>query len=360
MKFKLITSFLLGAALSVAAFADVLTLKEDHPETYIVVKGDTLWDISSQFLDSPWLWPLLWQANSQIENPHLIYPGDLLSLIWVDGEPQITRKQLKKLSPSPRLQEKREAIPTIPLTAISAFLSKDHVIDPQLLIDAPRLIGDAQATPRFFAGDIFYAQGQFDKNKLYGIYRLGKDYIDPVSEEFLGKKLIFIGHSEVSKNPNVTGTKKLTPHDLLKSAREARQGDLILPIPEYESLPAYFLPQSVPKTVTGKLLGSLNNASVIGKWDTVVINKGKRDNITIGSMFSIQQAGPDVLVGNNEIQYQEDANKFDQMGDPDLVIPAERIGELIVFKVYDKVSLGLIIRSRAVVHAYDEIQGLEF
>lgn len=360
MKFKLIISFLLGAMLSVAAFADILTLKEDHPETYTVVKGDTLWDISSVFLNSPWLWPRLWQANSQIENPHLIYPGDLLTLIWVDGEPQITRKQLKKLSPSPRLEEKREAIPTIPLATVAAFLSKDHIIDPQLIINAPRLLGDAKATPRFFAGDVFYAQGKYDKYKLYGIYRLGDDYIDPVTEEFLGKELTFIGHSEVSKNPNVSGTAKITPHDLLKSAREARQGDLILPIPEHESLPAYFLPQPVPASVTGQLLGALNNASVIGKWDTVVINKGKRDNVTIGSMFSILQAGPAVLVGSNNIQYQEDASKFEQMGDPDLMIPAERLGELIVFKVYDKVSIGLVMRSTGIMHANDKIQGLEF
>ncbi|WP_413700860.1 LysM peptidoglycan-binding domain-containing protein [Psychromonas sp. KJ10-10] len=90
-----------------SAFADTLTLREDHPETYTVVKGDTLWDISAYFLNTPWLWPRLWQANSQIENPHLIYPGDVLTLIWVDGEPRLTRKQLMKLSPKPRLEEKK-------------------------------------------------------------------------------------------------------------------------------------------------------------------------------------------------------------------------------------------------------------
>ena len=71
MKLKLISSFLLGVILSVASFADVLTLKEDHPETYTVVKGDTLWDISAHFLNTPWLWPRLWQANSQVENDPL-------------------------------------------------------------------------------------------------------------------------------------------------------------------------------------------------------------------------------------------------------------------------------------------------
>jgi len=360
MKFKRITSFFLGAALSFAAFADTLTLKEDYPETYTVIKGDTLWDISAHFLNSPWLWPRLWDANSQVQNPHLIYPGEVLTLIWVDGMPQLTRKQLKKLSPSPRLKEKGSPIPTIPLASISSFLSKDHVIDPTLISEAPRLLGDALGSPRFFAGDIFYGEGQYSPSKLYGIYRLGDDFHDPETAEFLGKELTFIGHSEVSKSPNVTTTKKVTPFDFLKSAREARQGDLILPIPEYETLPAYFLPQPVSSAVKGHILAALNNAVAIGKWDAVVINKGKRDNIQIGSMFSILRASSSILMIDNKVEYKEDASRFDKMEDTDLVIPAERIGELMVFKVYEKVSIGLVMRSSDAMGAKYEIQGIEF
>lgn len=360
MKFKRITSLLLGAALSFATFADTLTLKEDHPETYTVVKGDTLWDISAHFLNTPWLWPRLWQANNQVQNPHLIYPGDVLTLIWINGEPQLTRKKLKKLSPSPRIEEKGEPIPTIPLAAISSFLSKDHVIEPSLIKDAPRVLGDAIASKRFFAGDIFYGLGQFDKNKLYGVYRLGDDFYDPSTDEFLGKELTFVGLSEVSKSPNVDATDQVTPHDFLKSAREARLGDLILPIPEYETLPAYFLPQPVSSEMKGHILAALNNARAIGKWDAVVINKGKRDKIQIGSMFSILRSGPGVIINDDEVQFQEDASRFDQMGDPDIVLPAERIGELMVFKVYEKVSIGLVMRSSDAMGAKYKIEGLEF
>ena len=360
MKLKRISSFLLGVILSVASFADVLTLKEDHPETYTVVKGDTLWDISAHFLNTPWLWPRLWQANSQVENPHLIYPGDLLTLIWVDGEPRITRKQLKKLSPFPRLAEKIAPVPTIPLAAISAFLSKDHIINPDLLADAPRLLGDAVGTPRFFEGDVFYGQGEYNKHKLYGVYRLGDNYADPETDESLGTELTFIGHSQVSKNPNVSATDKVTPHDFLNSSREARQGDLILPIPEYESLPAFFLPQPVSASIKGQILASLNNSSVIGKWDVVVINKGKRENIKIGSMFSILQSGPDILVDDDAIIYQEDANRFAKLGSPDLILPAKQVGELMVFKVYEKVSIALVMRSTDIMNAYNKVQGIEF
>jgi hypothetical protein len=360
MKFKLITALLVGAVCSIAAIADTLSLKKDHPATYTVVKGDTLWDISSYFLNSPWLWPRLWQANSQVENPHLIYPGDVLTLIWVDGVPQLTRKKMMKLSPTPRLEEKHEAIPIIPLQAISAFLSRDHVIEPSLIETAPRLLGDAIATPRFYEGDVFYGEGQYDKHKLYGVYRLGNDFMDPESAEFLGKQLIFIGHSEVSKNPNVISTEQVTPHDLLKSSREASQGDLILAIPETETWPAFFIPQSVPAKSTGQIIAALNNARVIGKWSTVVINKGQREDVQIGSMFSILKSGPNIVLDKKNVVYQEDGSRFQQAGKPDIVLPAQRVGELMVFKVYEKVSIALVLRSTDAMGANYKIQGLEF
>ncbi|WP_413700861.1 hypothetical protein ACLKMH_03365 [Psychromonas sp. KJ10-10] len=166
--------------------------------------------------------------------------------------------------------------------------------------------------------------------------------------------------SEVSKSPNVDTTDQVTPLDFIKSSREARQGDLLLPIPEYESLPAYFLPQPVALEVQGQILGALNNATAIGKWDVVVINKGLRENIQIGSMFSILRSGPEMIVNKEKIEYKADASRFDKMGDTDIVIPAERIGELMVFKVYEKVSLGLVMRSSSPVGDNFKIQGLEF
>jgi len=360
MKLKLLTSLIIGTVLSISAIADTLRLKEGHPDTYVVQKDDTLWDISSLYLNSPWLWPRLWQANQQVVNPHLIYPGDILNLVWVDGEPSLTRKQLKKLSPTPRLQEKGVAVPTIPLAAISAFLSKDHVIDPELVKDAPRLLGDAIGSPRFFEGDIFYAEGKYDEGKLYGVYRLGDDYTDIETGEPLGTELIFIGNAEVSKSPDVDGTAKITPLDFIKSSREARQGDLILPIPEYETLPAYFVPKAVPKNVKGHILEALNNAAAIGKWDIVVIDKGKADDIQIGALFSILRQGPDLLVTDEKIIYQEDGNAFEKIGDTDLVIPPQRVGELMVFKVYDKVSIAIVMRGRDAMGAKYQIEGLEF
>jgi len=364
MKLKLITSLLIASVFSFAAMADVLKLREDHPETYIVVKGDTLWDISAHFLNTPWLWPRLWQANSQIANPHLIYPGDVLTLIWVDGQPRLTRKELKKLSPTPRLAEKLEPIPTIPLNVISPFLSKDHVIDEDLLKGAPMVLGDASATPAFYEGDTFYGKGKFNANKLYGVYRLNTPYLDPQTEENLGAKLTFLGHAQVSKNPDFSSTDQVTPLDFINSKREARQGDLILPLPEYDSLPAFFSPQPVPASVTGNILGATSDSSVIAKWDPVVINRGKRDNITIGSMFAIMQPGPEVLIhaddDSESVEYRVDASRFDKQKDPDIILPPKKVGELMVFKVYEKVSIAIVMRGTELIKTDNTIKGIEF
>lgn len=364
MKLKLITSFLIASVFSFASLADVLKLRENHPDTYTVVKGDTLWDISAHFLNTPWLWPRLWQANSQIANPHLIYPGDLLTLIWVDGQPRLTRKQLKKLSPTPRLSEKREPIPTLPLNVIAPFLSKDHVIDSNLLINAPLVLGDAAATPAFFEGDTFYGKGKFNANKLYGIYRLQTPYLDPQTGEDLGSKLTFLGHTQVSTNTDFSGNDQVTPLDFINSKREARQGDLILPLPEYDSLPAYFSPQPVPTSVTGNILGATSDASVIAKWDAVVINRGKRDRITIGSMFSIMQPGPEVLIhpenDSEQVEYSANASRFDKQKDPDIILPPKRVGELMVFKVYEKVSIAIVMRGSELIKKDNTIKGIEF
>ena len=105
----------------------LLTIKRGAPEAYVVVKGDTLWDISAMYLDSPWLWPRLWQVNPEIENPHLIYPGDKLSLVWINGEPVLSFKPVIKLSPKIHVSEKK-AVPTVNEGLVLPYLQSDRLV----------------------------------------------------------------------------------------------------------------------------------------------------------------------------------------------------------------------------------------
>ena len=134
---KIFLAFAAASCISFFSWADDALLKTGHPDEYTVKKGDTLWDISGTFLNSPWLWPEIWHVNPHIENPHLIFPGDLIKLIYLDGQPRLTlERTLKmvpgersaslngttKLSPSIRVQQAEDAITAIPLDKIDAFL----------------------------------------------------------------------------------------------------------------------------------------------------------------------------------------------------------------------------------------------
>jgi hypothetical protein len=151
MKLRYISLFLVSALFAFQASADTLTLKKDHPDKYIVKKGDTLWDISGRFLTKPWLWPRLWDMNKQIKNPHWIYPGDRLRLTWVNGQPKLVLdqsdaregKRLVKLTPKVRIEENRAPVSTVELSEISQFLRADMVADMNTDLEhAPYVLGE--------------------------------------------------------------------------------------------------------------------------------------------------------------------------------------------------------------------------
>ena len=124
--------------------AQDVSVRSDHPDEYVVVKGDTLWDISGRFLDKPWQWPAIWHANPQIENPHLIYPGDVISLVYVDGVPQLRlrRGDTVKLSPTVRASD-RDAIQAIPFDSIAPFVRNLRILSPEEFAELPYIVANA-------------------------------------------------------------------------------------------------------------------------------------------------------------------------------------------------------------------------
>ncbi len=190
MRKTLLALLLLATA---AAAQGQVQLRDGFPQQYTVVSGDTLWDISGKYLREPWQWPQLWRANPQIENPNLIYPGDTLTLSYVNGQPQLTLKRGEsrgtiKLSPRIRTSPVAEAIPSIPLKSINSFLLSNRIVDKVEDFDkAPYIVaGDAERVLSG-TGDRIFARGHFDPNQpVYGIFRQGKVYTDPQTKEFLG------------------------------------------------------------------------------------------------------------------------------------------------------------------------------
>lgn len=297
------------------------------PDQYTVKKGDTLWDIASLFLKKPWLWPEIWQANPQIQNPHLIYPGDVVSLVYIDGQPRLTlnRGRVVKLSPKVRVVEHDEAIATLPLDKIDNFLSRNRVVDDATLEAAPHVVAGQEKHLLSGIGDTFYARGDFSgAENSFGIFRRGDPYIDPVSKEALGIRAIDIGAGELSSVSGDIGTLTAT-----RSGEEIRVGDRLLPN-EVRRIDSMFYPSAPEADVEALIIGvegGVNNASHL---DVVAINRGERDGLIVGNTLAIYKRGETVQ---------------DRVAKDTVVLPPKRVGLLMVFRTFEKMSFGLVLEA---------------
>jgi nucleoid-associated protein YgaU len=341
---KLLLGGLLALACVFSAFADVLTLKPDHPDVYVVKKGDTLWDISNVFLKSPWLWPQLWHINPQVKNPNLIYPGDTLNLVYIDGKPQLVLSRGAngssggdvKLEPEVRATSIARAIPAIPLETINAFLNHGRIVAPGVLEHAPYVLIGKEGHIVTGAGDEIYGRGKFAAdNTSYGVFRQGETFIDPDTHEALGVQALDIGLAKL-----LSAEKDVATLSLNRSTQEIRRSDRLLP-EEERAINANFFPSAPEQDIKGKLLAVEGGVSQIGPMSVVVINKGKREGIVEGNLLAIYKTGEVIA----------DPVNNDAVKTPDF-----RAGMLMVFRVFDKVSYGLVLRAERPLRVGDSVR----
>ncbi|MFC6670596.1 LysM peptidoglycan-binding domain-containing protein [Marinobacterium aestuariivivens] len=333
----LITCLLLTVSVANAEVrSDRIQLREDHPTEYVVVKGDTLWDISGRFLSHPWQWPSVWQVNPQIFNPHLIYPGDIIYLTWVDGQPRLSlRPGIARLSPKARVSPLEDAIPAIPLKDIIAFLSDHLVADEDLLKNAPYVVGGRNESIIAGAGDRVYARGELQSEEpLQAVYRPAREYRDPETGEFLGFEMLKIADTAI---PAQQGD--ILTLDLQKTREEVRVLDRVLPIEETR-IQSLFEPAPVPEGTEGLILSVLGGVAKIGQYNAVAVNVGTRDAVEPGNVMSIYRQG----------ELVRDPVTGDQ-----IALPEERAGLLMLFKVFDKVSYGLVLNATNVMSVGDRV-----
>lgn len=333
----------LGAvfALFLAALVhgDELKLNPDHPDTYIVRKGDTLWDISSLFLEDPWLWPELWHYNPQVENPHLIYPGDVLRLIWVDGRPRLVKATTReggdvKLSPHMRISDLDDAIPTIPLDVIGPFLKDSRVVDSATLDGAPYVLVGKGGHLVTGAGSELFARGKFGDHKVYGIYRRGQVFRDPDTDEALGIQARDIGSGKrVALNGEVATLAVNESHE------EVRRGDRLLP-QEDRRLRARFQPRAPELDLQGSIIAVEGGVSQVGKMDVVILNRGDREGMAEGHVMAIYQTG--------ELVRDDIAGEI-------VRVPDTRAGLLMVFRTFEKVSYALVLKAELPLKVGDKV-----
>ena len=327
--------------------------KPDYPDRYVVVKGDTLWDIASRFLNDPWLWPQVWQINPKIRNPHLIYPGDVIVLYYVDGKPYLTLEgvagvvppgvappkdiETVKLSPQIRYDSLEKAIDTIPRSAIGPFLYRPRVVTKEEIDNAPYIVSSYEEHLIIGTGNRVYAKNiTNDQIAQYGVIRPGEVYRDPDTNEVLGYEVIRVAAARVVRAGDPT---TLT---LVHSKREVLNGDLLLPSEEGE-LDFNFFPQPPRDVINGQIISVFDGVSQIGQYNVVVLNRGKRDGLVVGNVLAIYQAGKQVV----DPQGKSSTSR--------VTLPDERAGVLMVFRTYEKVSYALVMRATRAIHVNDRV-----
>lgn len=335
---KTATGILAGLLMALNCGAEDIQLQDNVPEVYTVVKGDTLWDISETFLKNPWLWPEIWHVNAQIENPHLIYPGDAIRLIYMDGQPRLTLDtsgRIHKLDPQARIISVGEAIETIPLDKVNSFLSRSRIVSKEDLKGAPYVISGLDEHLMAGKGDRVYVRGETDEVlSVYGVYRQGDTYIDPETREFLGIQALDIGSGTIMRKDGEISTLNVT-----RTTEEMRIGDLLLR-EEERSVDSTFFPSAPVGDVDGLILAVEGGVSQVGKLDVVVINRGEREGIVAGNVLSVHKRGA----------YIRDRVTGDRVQLPD-----ERAGLMMIFRTFEKVSLGLVLEASQGISVNDKV-----
>lgn len=324
---------------------DRVKLNKDVPLTYVVKKGDTLWGISGIYLEEPWRWPELWDSNPQIDNPHLIYPGDVLELRWEGGRPRLrlaSRGDIK-LSPELRSEPLDTAIPPIPRDQIDPFLRSNRVLEPGQFERLPYIIaGDAK---RIISGlgDRVYGRGPVAvEDRTFGIIRQGAPIIDPITGELLGISATDIGSASlIAPGDEAFEDSEVKEFEITRMTEEVRISDRLLPLEE-GILDAYFQPKAPDVEVEdGYMLAVDTGVTQIGQMNIVTINRGRREGLTVGDVLAIYQTGEVV----------KDPITEEMVGLPDV-----RAGVMMLFSVYEKASYGLVLTASRPLEVGDKVK----
>ena len=324
-------------------------INPNAPESYVVKRGDTLWGIAKVFLRDPWYWPEIWQVNPQVQNPHLIYPGDTLRLVYIEGRPtlMLQRGDAARVLPRVRSQPYEGAVTTIPYDTVAAFMSKPSVLSQEQIKAAPYVLATRDLHVAMADGDTLYARGFSTPAELgthYNVVRVGDALRDPDDNRVIGYDGIYTGAGHVTRIGDPT-TLLMT-----ESARETEAGDKLFA--GGVDVPLDFLPSPPRNKVNGRIMAVSDGVTVIGQYQVVVINRGARDGLTAGNVLAVFDAGSVI---------KDTANRgflgsMSRLGAPTVHLPDERNGTFMVFKTFESMSYGLIMEATDIIRVGDRVE----
>lgn len=350
------------ALLTVATYAAAAELRPDHPSSYTVRKGDTLWDISARFLAQPWLWPEIWQANPQIANPHLIYPGDVISLAYLNGEPRLQVSERSQTQP-----ESREyPVGAVPLSEIEPFLRDLRLLD--RIDDLPYVIGLEGERLRGAAGQLIYVRGisgakpgdtfavvrptvrytriedngktarsratdlDFRGKPHRGIEWRSTWHDMGEGKEALGYEVMTQARAQV-----VAVEGEATSLVVLDEGRDIREGDRLVAVTA-QPYDLEFVPHAPKAIAPGARVLAIADGINGGARSVVALSVGSRDGVDNGTVYSIWHEGPRIPDRVTHASYTGAVNDRTK-------VPDEFSGHVMVFRTFEKVSYGLVMDS---------------
>jgi LysM repeat protein len=324
-------------------------LNPNAPDSYVVKRGDTLWGIAKVFLRDPWYWPEIWQVNPQVQNPHLIYPGDTLRLVYIEGRPTIMlqRGDAARVVPRVRSQPFEGAVTAIPYETVAAFMSKPSVLTREQINAAPYVLATRDLHVAMADGDTLYARGFTGPVELgthYNVVHVGDALLDPDDHRVVGYDGIFTGAGHVTRGGDPT-TLIMT-----ESARETEAGDKLFA--GGVDVPLDFIPSAPRARTNGRIMAVSNGVTVIGQYQVVVINRGAADGLAPGNVLAVFQSG-EVIADTANRGF---LNTMSRLAATNVKLPDERTGTFMVFKTFDHLSYGLIMEATNVIRVGDRVE----
>jgi len=330
-----------------------IPLAPNAPDSYVVKRGDTLWGIAKVFLRDPWFWPEIWQVNPQVQNPHLIYPGDTLHLVYIDGRPRILlqpgllRGEGARVTPRVRSQPLEAAVTTIPYETIAAFMSKPSVLEKDQIKHAPYVLATRDQHVVMAEGDTVYARGfqrPVEVGMHYNLVRVGEALRDPDDKTILGYNGVFTGTGHVTRVGD--------PVSLImtESTRETYPGDKLFA--GSVDVPLDFVPTAPTMRTKGSIIAVADGVTVIGQYQVVVINRGARDGLAPGNVLAVFNGG-ETIHDNSSHGF---VTGVSTMFSPKVRLPEYRTGTFMVFKSFNRMSYGLIMEATDIIRVGDSVK----
>jgi len=332
---------------SYATIADSVNLKEGHPDRHTVVKGDTLWDISAKFLQDPWLWPEIWEVNPELENPHLIYPGDVIFLSYIDGKPvlKLDRGTSERtagdsnttiLSPFPRASKLDHAIPTIPYDAIRQFLDHPTIMTPEEVEHAAYITASEEG--RLVSGNDhkIYVRGLPNTYSEFDIIRPGTPYYNNPKrkKDILGYEAVRLGTAKVEAFGDPATLR------IKHSAKEVLVGDRLVPSRQ-QAISQNFNPKAPSKQVSGQIISVPAGITRVSQFQIAVVNMGTVDGLKTGNILAVFQQGRRVR---------------DPITGKKIQLPDERAGIMMIVRTLNRFSYALIMEASRDIRLYDMVR----